>query len=168
MKDYEQTLDENEETAYSSYKNYYSQFLTQFAVLEKYVDTNQTVNASKLANNNLVDVCNSLESALDNMTNSEVEAADHAMRQMHALSAFAKTTGGVCLVVAIGALIVAFLVSTRKVVNPIVKTNKELKEISTLAILLRELMLSHQMKLDSLHRESTSSLIYSRIQSERL
>ena len=129
MKDYEQTLDENEETAYSSYKNYYSQFLTQFAVLEKYVDTNQTVNASKLANNNLVDVCNSLESALDNMTNSEVEAADHAMRQMHALSAFAKTTGGVCLVVAIGALIVAFLVSTRKVV---VKTNKELKEISTL------------------------------------
>lgn len=132
MKDYEQTLDENEETAYSSYKNYYSQFLTQFAVLEKYVDTNQTVNASKLANNNLVDVCNSLESALDNMTNSEVEAADHAMRQMHALSAFAKTTGGVCLVVAIGALIVAFLVSTRKVVNPIVKTNKELKEISTL------------------------------------
>lgn len=132
MKDYEQTLDENEETAYSSYKNYYSQFLTQFAVLEKYVDTNQTVNASKLANNNLVDVCNSLESALDNMTNSEVEAADHAMRQMHALSAFAKTTGGACLVVAIGALIVAFLVSTRKVVNPIVKTNKELKEISTL------------------------------------
>ena len=132
MKDYEQTLDENEETAYSSYKNYYSQFLTQFAVLEKYVDTNQTVNASKLANNNLVDVCNSLESALDNMTNTEVEAADHAMRQMHALSAFAKTTGGVCLVVAIGALIVAFLVSTRKVVNPIVKTNKELKEISTL------------------------------------
>lgn len=132
MKDYEQTLDENEETAYSSYKNYYSQFLTQFAVLEKYVDTNQTVNASKLANNNLVDVCNSLESALDNMTNSEVEAADHAMRQMHALSAFAKTTGGACLVVAIGALVVAFLVSTRKVVNPIVKTNKELKEISTL------------------------------------
>lgn len=132
MKDYEQSLDENEETAYSSYKNYYSQFLTQFAVLEKYVDTNQTVNASKLANNNLVDVCNSLESALDDMTNSEVEAADHAMRQMHALSAFAKTTGGVCLVVAIGALIVAFLVSTRKVVNPIVKTNKELKEISAL------------------------------------
>ena len=132
MKDYEQTLDENEETAYSSYKNYYSQFLSQFAVLEKYVDTNQTVNASKLANNNLVDVCNSLESALDNMTNSEVEAADHAMRQMHALSAFAKTTGGACLVVAIGALIVAFLVSTRKVVNPIVKTNKELKEISAL------------------------------------
>ncbi len=132
MKDYEQTLDENEETAYSSYKNYYSQFLTQFAVLEKYVDTNQTVNASKLANNNLVDVCNSLESALDNMTNSEVEAADHAMRQMHALSAFAKTTGGACLVFAIGALIVAFLISTRKVVNPIVKTNKELKEISAL------------------------------------
>lgn len=132
MKDYEQTFDENEETAYSSYKNYYSQFLTQFAVLEKYVDTNQTVNASKLANNNLVDVCNSLESALDNMTNSEVEATDHAMRQMHALAAFAKTTGGVCLVVAIGALIVAFLISTRKVVNPIVKTNKELKEISAL------------------------------------
>lgn len=132
MKDYEQTLDEGEETAYSSYKNYYSQFLTQFAVLEKYVDTNQTVNASKLANNNLVDVCNSLESALDDMTNSEVEAADHAMRQMHGLATFAKTTGGVCLVVAIGALIVAFLVSTRKVVNPIVKTNKELKEISKL------------------------------------
>ena len=132
MKDYEQTLDENEETAYSSYKNYYSQFLTQFAVLEKYVDTNQTVNASKLANNNLVDVCNSLESALDNMTNTEVEAAEQAMRQMHMSAVFAKTTGGVCLVVAIGALIVAFLVSTRKVVNPIVKTNKELKEISTL------------------------------------
>lgn len=132
MKDYEQSLDENEETAYSSYKNYYSQFLTQFAVLEKYVDTNQTVNASKLANNNLVDVCNSLESALDDMTNTEVEAADYAMRQMHGSAAFAKTTGGVCLVVAIGALIVAFLVSTRKVVNPIVKTNKELKEISTL------------------------------------
>ena len=132
MKDYEQTLDENEETAYSSYKNYYSQFLTQFGVLEKYVDTNQTVNASKLANNNLVDVCNSLESALDNMTNSEVEATDHAMRQMHALAAFAKTTGGVCFVFAIGALIVAFLISTRKVVNPIVKTNKELKEISAL------------------------------------
>ena len=132
MKDYEQTLDENEETAYSSYKNYYSQFLTQFAVLEKYVDTNQTVNASKLANNNLVDVCNSLESALDDMTNNEVEAANRAMRQMHALAAFAKTTGGVCLVFAIGALIVAFLISTRKVVNPIVKTNKELKEISAL------------------------------------
>lgn len=132
MKDYEQTLDENEETAYSSYKNYYSQFLTQFAVLEKYVDTNQTVNASKLANNNLVDVCNSLESALDDMTNSEVEATDHAMRQMHVLAAFAKTTGGVCFVFAIGALIVAFLISTRKVVNPIVKTNKELKEISAL------------------------------------
>lgn len=132
MKDYEQTLDENEETVYSSYKNYYSQFLTQFAVLEKYVDTNQTVNASKLANNNLVDVCNSLESALDDMTNSEVEATDHAMRQMHALAAFAKTTGGVCFVFAIGALIVAFLISTRKVVNPIVKTNKELKEISAL------------------------------------
>lgn len=132
MKDYEQTLDENEETAYSSYKNYYSQFLTQFGVLEKYVNTNQTVNASKLANNNLVDVCNSLESALDDMTNSEVEAADHAMRQMHALAAFAKTTGGVCFVFAIGALIVAFLISTRKVVNPIVKTNKELKEISAL------------------------------------
>lgn len=132
MKDYEQTLDENEETAYSSYKNYYSQFLTQFAVLEKYVDTNQTVNASKLANNNLVDVCNSLESALDDMTNSEVEATDHAMRQMHALAVFAKTTGGVCFVFAIGALIVAFLISTRKVVNPIVKTNKELKEISAL------------------------------------
>lgn len=132
MKDYEQTLDENEETAYSSYKNYYSQFLTQFGVLEKYVDTNQTVNASKLANNNLVDVCNSLESALDDMTNSEVEATDRAMRQMHALAAFAKTTGGVCLVFAIGALIVAFLISTRKVVNPIVKTNKELKEISAL------------------------------------
>ena len=132
MKDYEQTLDEGEETAYSSYKNYYSQFLTQFAVLEKYVDTNQTVNASKLANNNLVDVCNSLESALDNMTNTEVEAADQAMRQMHMSAVFAKTTGGVCLVVAFGALIVAFLVSTRKVVNPIVKTNKELKEISTL------------------------------------
>lgn len=132
MKDYEQTLDENEETAYSSYKNYYSQFLTQFAVLEKYVDTNQTVNASKLANNNLVDVCNSLESALDDMTNSEVETTDHAMRQMHALAAFAKTTGGVCFVFAIGALIVAFLISTRKVVNPIVKTNKELKEISAL------------------------------------
>ena len=132
MKDYEQTLDENEETAYSSYKNYYSQFLTQFAVLEKYVDTNQTVNASKLANNNLVDVCNSLESALDDMTNSEVEATDNAMRQMHALAAFAKTTGGVCFVFAIGALIVAFLISTRKVVNPIVKTNKELKEISAL------------------------------------
>lgn len=132
MKDYEQTLDENEETAYSSYKNYYSQFLTQFAVLEKYVDTNQTVNAAKLANNNLVDVCNSLESALDDMTNSEVEATDHAMRQMHALAAFAKTTGGVCFVFAIGALIVAFLISTRKVVNPIVKTNKELKEISAL------------------------------------
>ena len=132
MKDYEQTLDENEETAYSSYKNYYSQFLTQFAVLEKYVDTNQTVNASKLANNNLVDVCNSLESALDDMTNSEVEATDHAMRQMHALAAFAKTTGGVCFVFAIGAFIVAFLISTRKVVNPIVKTNKELKEISAL------------------------------------
>lgn len=132
MKDYEQTLEENEETAYSSYKNYYSQFLTQFAVLEKYVDTNQTVNASKLANNNLVDVCNSLESALDDMTNSEVETTDHAMRQMHALAAFAKTTGGVCFVFAIGALIVAFLISTRKVVNPIVKTNKELKEISAL------------------------------------
>ena len=132
MKDYEQTLDENEETAYSSYKNYYSQFLTQFAVLEKYVDTNQTVNASKLANNNLVDVCNSLESALDDMTNSEVEATDHAMRQMLALAACAKTTGGVCFVFAIGALIVAFLISTRKVVNPIVKTNKELKEISAL------------------------------------
>lgn len=132
MKDYEQTLDENEETSYSSYKNSYSQFLTQFAVLEKYVDTNQTVNASKLANNNLVDVCNSLESALDDMTNSEVEATDHAMRQMHALAAFAKTTGGVCFVFAIGALIVAFLISTRKVVNPIVKTNKELKEISAL------------------------------------
>lgn len=132
MKDYEQTIDENEETAYSSYKNYYSQFLTQFGVLEKYVDTNQTVNASKLANNNLVDVCNSLESALDDMTNSEVEATDHAMRQMHALAAFAKTTGGVCFVFAIGALIVAFLISTRKVVNPIVKTNKELKEISAL------------------------------------
>ena len=132
MKDYEQTLDENEETAYSSYKNYYSQFLTQFGVLEKYVNTNQTVNASKLANNNLVDVCNSLESALDDMTNSEVEATDHAMRQMHALAAFAKTTGGVCFVFAIGALIVAFLISTRKVVNPIVKTNKELKEISAL------------------------------------
>lgn len=132
MKDYEQSLDENEETAYSSYKNYYSQFLTQFAALEKYVDTNQTVNASKLANNNLVDVCNSLESALDDMTNNEVEAADRAMRQMHALAAFAKTTGGVCLVVAIGALIVASLISTRKVVNPIVKTNKELKEISAL------------------------------------
>ena len=132
MKDYEQTLDENEETAYSSYKNYYSQFLTQFGVLEKYVNTNQTVNASKQANNNLVDVCNSLESALDDMTNSEVEATDHAMRQMHALAAFAKTTGGVCFVFAIGALIVAFLISTRKVVNPIVKTNKELKEISAL------------------------------------
>ena len=132
MKDYEQTLDENEETAYSSYKNYYSQFLTQFAVLEKYVDTNQTVNASKLANNNLVDVCNSLESALDDMTNSEVEATDHAMRQMHALAAFAKTTGGVCFVFAIGALIVAFLIRTRKVLNQIVKTNKELKEISAL------------------------------------
>lgn len=132
MKDYEQTLDENEETAYSSYKNYYSQFLTQFGVLEKYVNTNQTVNASKLANNNLVDVCNSLESALDDMTNSEVEATDHAMRQIHALAAFAKTTGGVCFVFAIGALIVAFLISTRKVVNPIVKTNKELKEISAL------------------------------------
>lgn len=132
MKDYEQTLDENEETAYSSYKNYYSQFLTQFGGLEKYVNTNQTVNASKLANNNLVDVCNSLESALDDMTNSEVEATDHAMRQMHALAAFAKTTGGVCFVFAIGALIVAFLISTRKVVNPIVKTNKELKEISAL------------------------------------
>lgn len=132
MQDYEQSLDENEETAYSAYKNYYSQFLTQFAVLEKYVDTNQTVNASKLANNNLVDVCNSLESALDDMTNNEVEAADRAMRQMHALAAFAKTTGGVCLVVAIGALIVASLISTRKVVNPIVKTNKELKEISAL------------------------------------
>ena len=132
MKDYEQTLDENEETAYSSYKNYYSQFLTQFGVLEKYVNTNQTVNASKLANNNLVDVCNSLESALDDMTNSEVEATDHAMRQMHALAAFAKTTGGVCFVFAIGALIVAFLISTREVVNPIVKTNKELKEISAL------------------------------------
>ena len=132
MKDYEQTLDENEETAYSSYKNYYSQFLTQFGVLEKYVNTNQTVNALKLANNNLVDVCNSLESALDDMTNNEVEAADHAMRQMHALAAFAKTTGGVCFVFAIGALIVAFLISTRKVVNPIVKTNKELKEISAL------------------------------------
>lgn len=132
MKDYEQSLGENEETAYSAYKNYYSQFLTQFAVLEKYVDTNQTVNASKLANNNLVDVCNSLESALDDMTNNEVEAADSAMRQMHALAAFAKTTGGVCLVVAIGALIVASLISTRKVVNPIVKTNKELKEISAL------------------------------------
>lgn len=132
MKDYEQSLDENEETAYSAYKNYYSQFLTQFAVLEKYVDTNQTVNASKLANNNLVDVCNSLESALDDMTNNEVEAADSAMRQMHASAAFAKTTGGVCLVVAIGALIVASLISTRKVVNPIVKTNKELKEISAL------------------------------------
>ena len=132
MKDYEQTLDENEETAYSSYKNYYSQFLTRFGVLEKYVNTNQTVNASKLANNNLVDVCNSLESALDDMTNSEVEATDHAMRQMHALAAFAKTTGGVCFVFAIGALIVAFLISTRKVVNPIVKTNKELKEISAL------------------------------------
>lgn len=132
MKDYEQTLDENEETAYSSYKNYYSQFLTQFGVLEKYVNTNQTVNASKIANNNLADVCNSLESALDDMTNSEVEATDHAMRQMHALAAFAKTTGGVCFVFAIGALIVAFLISTRKVVNPIVKTNKELKEISAL------------------------------------
>ena len=132
MKDYEQSLDENEETAYSSYKNYYSQFLTQFAVLEKYVDTNQTVNASKLANNNLVDVCNSLESALDDMTNTEVEAADYAMRQMHGSAAFAKTTGGVCLEVAIGALIVAYRISTRKVVNPIVKTNKELKEISTL------------------------------------
>lgn len=132
MKDYEQTLDENEETAYSSYKNYYSQFLTQFGVLEKYVNTNQTVNASKIANNNLVDVCNSLESALDDMTNSEVEATDHAMRQMHALAAFAKTTSGVCFVFAIGALIVAFLISTRKVVNPIVKTNKELKEISAL------------------------------------
>lgn len=132
MKEYERSLDEGEETAYSSYKNYYSQFLTQFAVLEKYVDTNQTVNASKLANNNLVDVCNSLESALDNMTNTEVEAADYAMRQMHMSAVFAKTTGAVCLVVAIGALIVAFLVSTRKVVNPIVKTNKELKEISTL------------------------------------
>lgn len=132
MKDYEQTLDENEETAYSSYKNYYSQFLTQCGVLEKYVNTNQTVNASKIANNNLVDVCNSLESALDDMTNSEVEATDHAMRQMHALAAFAKTTGGVCFVFAIGALIVAFLISTRKVVNPIVKTNKELKEISAL------------------------------------
>ena len=45
------------------------------------------------------------------------------MRQMHALAAFAKTTGGVCFVFAIGALIVAFLISTRKVVNPIVKTN---------------------------------------------
>ena len=132
MKDYEQTLDENEETAYSSYKNYYSQFLTQFGLLEKYVNTNQTVNASKLANNNLVDVCNSLESALDDMTNNEVEATNHAMRQMHALAAFAKTTGGVCFVFAIGALIVAFLISTRKVVNPIVKTNKELKEISAL------------------------------------
>lgn len=132
MKDYEQTLDENEETAYSSYKNYYSQFLTQFGVLEKYVNTNQTVNASKIANNNLVDVCNSLESALDDMTNSEVEATYHAMRQMHALAAFAKTTGGVCFVFAIGALIVAFLISTRKVVNTIVKTNKELKEISAL------------------------------------
>ena len=132
MKDYEQTLDENEETAYSSYKNYYSQFLTQFGVLEKYVNTNQTVNASKIANNNLVDVCNSLESALDDMTNSEVEATDHAMRQMHALAAFAKTTSGVGFVFAIGALIVAFLISTRKVVNPIVKTNKELKEISAL------------------------------------
>lgn len=132
MKEYERSLDEGEETAYSSYKNYYSQFLTQFAVLEKYVDTNQTVNASKLANNNLVDVCNSLESALDDMTNSEVEATDYAMRQMHMSAVFAKTIGGVCLVVAIGALIVAFLVSTRKVVNPIVKTNKELKEISTL------------------------------------
>lgn len=132
MKEYERSLDEGEETAYSSYKNYYSQFLTQFAVLEKYVDTNQTVNASKLANNNLVDVCNSLESALDDMTNTEVEATDYAMRQMHMSAVFAKTIGGVCLVVAIGALIVAFLVSTRKVVNPIVKTNKELKEISTL------------------------------------
>ena len=132
MKDYEQTLDENEETAYSSYKNYYSQFLTQFAVLEKYVDTNQTVNASKLANNNLVDVCNSLESALDDMTNSEVEATDHAMRQMHALAAFAKTTGGVCFVFAIGALIVAFLISTRKVVNPLVNSIRVLNEISAL------------------------------------
>lgn len=132
MKEYERSLDEGEETAYSSYKNYYSQFLTQFAVLEKYVDTNQTVNASKLANNNLVDVCNSLESALDDMTNTEVEATDYAMRQMHMSAVFAKTIGGVCLVVAIGALIVAFLVSTRKVVNPIVKTNKELKEISAL------------------------------------
>lgn len=130
--EYEADMSEEQKDAYDSYSSYYTQFLTQFTVLEKYVETEQTDRASILANNTLVEVCDHLEEALDEMTTVEINLSERAIRRMNSSAVFAKTTGVVCLVFGIGALIVSIYISNSKVVKPIISTNKTLRKISSL------------------------------------
>ena len=132
MSQYEAAMNEQERDAYNSFKSYYTQFLTQFTVLEKYVETEQSERASTLANNTLVEVCDNLEGSLDDMTMVEINLSDEAIVRMNSSALFAKTSGAVCLVLGIGALIVSVYISDFKVARPLISTNKTLKKISTL------------------------------------
>src|SRR5699024_1256543 len=76
--------------------------------------------------------CDNLEGSLDDMTMVEINLSDEAIVRMNSSALFAKTSGAVCLVLGIGALIVSVYISDFKVARPLISTNKTLKKISTL------------------------------------
>jgi methyl-accepting chemotaxis protein len=132
MAEYESSLDEDEKEAYQKFKSDYESYIAKYNTLVKYVQTDQTANATMVANNDLVDLASKLESDLDNMIAIESDAADEAEVGMKAIYISGIVIGIVCLCIIAALLVAAYIVCRFKVVNPIVATEKRVREMVSL------------------------------------
>jgi methyl-accepting chemotaxis protein len=132
MSSYESSLDDNEKEAYQKFKSDYESYLAKYNTLVKYVETEQTANATNVANNDLVSLSSKLEEDLDAMIMVESDAADEAEVGMKAVYVSGIVIGVVCLVIIAVLLVLAYVVCRFSVVKPIVEAEERVREIVSL------------------------------------
>lgn len=131
MEKFEKDMQPEEEDAYKKFKDVYErEMLVQLTALEKYIGTNQMALLIAGASDSLVVLCEDAEVAIENLRQTENKLADDSVEEMEDKYNATFVVSIIILVVTVIVLIMSVVVCFTMVANPLVKANKQFKEIS--------------------------------------
>lgn len=131
MEKFEKDMQPEEEDAYKKFKDVYErEMLVQLTALEKYIGTNQMALLIAGASDSLVVLCEDAEVAIENLRQTENKLADDSVEEMEDKYNATFVVSIIILVVTVIVLIMSVFVCFTMVANPLVKANKQFKEIS--------------------------------------
>ncbi len=129
IKDYNSSLDADEQKAYDAFSTDYEAFLEGFDKILAYCNEGNTSDAINYDEGEFRDISDSLEADLDNMSKVETDATADAKDEMEQVHTQSVVTSIIVLILSIIGLLVAFIIASRRVVKPLTDSNKKLNEI---------------------------------------
>ncbi|MBQ4283443.1 MAG: methyl-accepting chemotaxis protein [Lachnospira sp.] len=130
--EYEAIMTSADQDDYKKFRQQYNLLNSYYEEIVKLIDSNQRDQAAIVANNNLVEICDSVSKALDTIKQNQQAAANEATEYMDNAYKMAVVISIVCLIASVILFVLATIVCMVGIVNPLVNATKQLNTITKL------------------------------------